>query len=63
MMTNQATLPRLAVDVLADYTNATFATRREAMEAYVTAAEALANSHLLPSLLASHNYKVQCLPS
>jgi len=62
-MTNQSNLPRLAVDVLADYTNTTFATRREAIEAYITAAELLADSHLLASLLASHNYKVASLPA
>jgi len=61
-MTN-ATLPRLAVDVLADYVNTPFTTRQEAMEAYVTAAELLSGSHLQASLLASHNYKVECLPA
>jgi len=62
-MNNQTNLPRLAVDVLADYINTPFATRGEAIEAYITAAELLAGSHLLASLMASHNYKVECLPA
>jgi len=61
-MTNQnQQLPRLAVDVLADFVNTTFATKAEVTEAYVEAVWTLGRSHLLPILLTSCIYKLEGL--
>jgi len=62
-MTNQSPrLPRLAVDVLAEYVNSTFGSRQEATEAYVAAVHRMGASHLQAELLASATYKIQGLP-
>ena len=62
-LADQFSLRQAAADVIAAYTNATFATRREAIEGYIAAAETLANTNLLPALLAVHNDKVKRLPA
>jgi len=62
-LADQFSLRQAAADVIAAYTNATFATRREAIEGYIAAAETLANTNLLTALIAAHNDKVKRLPA